>query len=326
MVQKNEKLQQFEEYIANKNIAIVGLELSSMGIIDYFCNNKANVTVFDKRNIDEMENVILNKITDRCVKFSFGENTLINLVGFDIVFKSSKCEQDLPEVRAEGLRGAVVTSERELLLSLCPGKIIGVTGGDGLTTTAELIYDILKEDRNDCYLLSNSPSIESVLDKLDRMTYKSVVVVEFNEQQLKHIQLSPEIAVIINEAYLETANKEENDDRFENIKNIFAYQSESEKLVLDYNGIIYKNFSAEIPGKVQYYSTDTKLDNGVIFDNNILKYCEDGVRRHIVTIDDAISVYEKEFVRIICAATSATYGLVDPDIQARAIIKYRKHV
>ena len=35
-----------------------------------------------------------------------------------------------PEIQAELARGAILTSEIELTMELCPGKVIAVTGSD----------------------------------------------------------------------------------------------------------------------------------------------------------------------------------------------------
>ena len=136
----NEKLQEFERYIKNKKVALIGLGVSNLPLIDYFADKGAQVTVFDKRNIDEIDKDILNNITARCINFSFGEHNLISLIGFDLILRSPTCRPDIPELKAEAIRGAIITSEIELVIEMCPGKVIGVTGSDGKTTTASLIY------------------------------------------------------------------------------------------------------------------------------------------------------------------------------------------
>ena len=47
----NEKLQEFERYIKNKRVALIGLGTSNIPLIDYFADKGAQVTVFDKRNM-----------------------------------------------------------------------------------------------------------------------------------------------------------------------------------------------------------------------------------------------------------------------------------
>ena len=123
----NKKLQEFEKYIKNKKVALLGVNKETKQLIDYFTNKNAKVTVFDVKPIEEIDKEILNKITSRCANFSFGKNSLVNLVGFNLILRTSEYRADLPELNAEGIRGALVTSQIELAMKLCPCKIIGVT-------------------------------------------------------------------------------------------------------------------------------------------------------------------------------------------------------
>lgn len=315
----NEKLQEFEKFIKNKTVAIIGLESSNLPLLDYFYEKGANVTVFDNRVIDEIDKDLMDKITDRCIRFSFGEHALINLVGYDIVFKGPSCNSELPEIKAEQLRGAIVTSEIELMIEMAPGKVIGVTGSVGAETTARLIYSILEENGTKCYLGGNIG--EPLFTELKNMTKDTVVVLQINNMQLAEMQSSPDIAVITNiekPNAIDIVQSEKN-----NYENIFKYQNSNGILVLDYDKDIRKNFISEIHGRVRYFSINNRLDNGIVYDNKIVKRCEDGVRRHIVTLDDAISLSGMQNYASICAAVSATTGIVEPNRQARAIIKYK---
>lgn len=320
----NEKLQEFENFIRNKTVALIGLESSNLPLLDYFYNKGANVTVFDSRVIDEIDKEILDKITDRCIKFSFGEHCLINLVGYEIIFRGPNCKPDLPEIKAEQLRGAVVTSEIELILEMAPGKIIGVTGSNGAETTAKLIYSILKENGNDCYLGGNIG--DTLFTELENMNKKTIVVLQANNMQLAEVQSSPQIAVItsIDDEVQSTSIEEEDEKQTNNFEKIFKYQLPSDIIILNYDIDIKKKFIEDIPGKIKYFSTSDKIDNGIVYDNGIIKRCEDGVRRHMLTIDDAISVDDPYKIECICAAIAATTGIVEPNMQTRAIIKYRE--
>ncbi len=312
----NEKLQEFEKFIKNKTIALIGLESSNLPLLDYFYNKGANVTVFDKRTIDEIDRTLLDKITDKCIRFSFGEHHLINLVGYEIIFRGPSYNADIPEIKAEQLRGAVVISEIEMLLEMAPCKLIGVTGSQGAETTAKLIYSILKENGNKCYLGGNIG--EPLFTEIENMTKDSIIVLQANNMQLAEIQSSPDIAVITN------IDKDDIDIINENyIENIYKYQNEKGILILNYDTEIRKNLLTDVPGKIRYFSTNNKLDNGIVYDNGTIKKCEDGVRRHILTLDDAISLTGMQNYENICAAIAATSGIVEPNMQARAIIKYK---
>ena len=320
----NEKLQEFENFIRNKTVALIGLEKSNLPLLDYFYNKGANITVFDNRVIDEIDKDILDKITDRCIRFSFGEHCLINLVGYEIIFRGPNCKSDLPEIKAEQLRGAVVTSEIELILEMAPGKIIGVTGCDGAETTAKLIYSILKENGNDCYIGGNIGN--TLFTELENMTKKSIIVLQANNMQLAEVQSSPQIAVITNieEETASTGIEDVDEKQTNNFEKIFKYQLSSDITILNYEIDVKKKFIEDIPGKIIYFSTSNKIDNGIVYDNGIIKRCEDGVRRHMLTVDDAISIDDPYKIECICAAIAATTGIVEPSMQTRAIIKYRE--
>ena len=343
----NNKLQEFERFIQNKTVAIIGLESSNLPLLDYFCDKGANVTVFDNRTIDEIDKTILDKITDRCIRFSFGNHCLINLVGYEIVFRGPHCRPDLPEIKAEQLRGAVIISEIEMILEMAPCKIIGVTGSTGAELTAKLIYSILKEAGKKCYLGGNIG--EPLFTELKNISKDCIIVLQANAMQLSEVQSSPQIAVItnistnktniINENVFENIGNIENtnfpytsisdSDNFSmyetlsNFEKIYKYQDKIDVVIMDYDNDFKKQLISEIPGKVRYYSAKSKIDNGVVYDNGVIKNCVDGVRRHILTIDDAISIEGIDNYKNICAAISATSGIVDPSLQARAIIKYQ---
>lgn len=317
----NEKLQEFERYIYNKKVAIIGLGVSNLPLLDYFSNKGAKVTVFDHRTIDEIDKPILDKITSRCINFSFGEHCLINLVGFDIIFRSPTCRPDTHELKAESLRGAIITSEIEMVVELCPGKVIGVTGSDGKTTTSSLIYEILKEKGYNCFLGGNIGT--PLFTKIKDMKKDSIVVLELSSFQLMDMQTSPEISVITNISPNHLDMHKTYEEYITSKKNIFKHQNEKGIVVLNYDNDVTRYLSSEVNGKVRFFSSKNRLDNGVIYDKGIIKSCEDGVRRHVLTIDDAISLQGIHNFENICAAIAATESLVETSIQARAVTKFK---
>lgn len=317
----NKKLQEFEHYIRNKKVAIIGLGVSNIPLLDYFSDKGAEITVFDKRNIDEIDKNVLDKITQRCIKFSFGEHNLVNLVGFDIIFRSPSCRPDIPELKAESVRGAIITTEIEMLIELCPGRVIGITGSDGKTTTTSLVYEIIKENGYDCYLGGNIGI--PLFTQVHKMTPETIVVLELSSFQLMNMKISPNISVITNISPNHLDIHKSYDEYIDSKKNIFKYQNKNGIVVLNYDNDITKSFVADTNGKTIFFSRKNRLEDGVIYDSGVVKSCEDGVRRHIMTIDDAVSLRGVHNYENICAAIAATSTLVEPAIQARAVIKFK---
>ena len=310
----NEKLQEFENYIKNKKVAIIGLGISNIPLIEYLHNLGSDVVIFNNKPIDELGKDILDKIYDYRLKFYFGEKYLSKLNGFDVIFRSPSCRPDLPEIEKEVERGAILTSEIELVLEMCPGTTIGITGSDGKSTTSTLIYEMLKEEGLKCYLGGNIGN--PLFTKIKDMKPEDYIVLELSSFQLMTMTTSPNIAVITNISPNHLDVHKSYDEYILSKANIFKYQTENDLLVLNFENEITKNFAKNAISKVTYFSSKTKLENGVIFDNGIVKQCEDGLRRHIVNYKNAKlkGVHNAEN---ICSAISATSGIVKPEIQSK---------
>ena len=126
----NEKLKEFNTYLNKRKVAVIGLGVSNEPLLDYLYKFSADVTVFDDRTIEQIPKEIMDKITRYTFEFSFGENNLSKLVGFDLIFRSPSCMPTKKELVLEEQRGAIVTTEIEMLMEMAPCKVIGVTGSE----------------------------------------------------------------------------------------------------------------------------------------------------------------------------------------------------
>lgn len=76
---KNKKLEQFEKDIENKKIAVIGMGVSNIPLIDYLHEKKADVSVFDDREEDKISKDILEKLKKYNFKYYFGKRNLDDL-------------------------------------------------------------------------------------------------------------------------------------------------------------------------------------------------------------------------------------------------------
>lgn len=316
---QNEKLEEFNNYIKFRKVAVIGLGVSNMPLLDYLHEKKAKVTVFDQRTIDQIPKEVMDIITQNSFEFSLGENYLSKLQGFDLILRSPSCLPTIPELVAEAERGALVTTEIELLIKMCPAKIIGVTGSDGKTTTTSLIYAILKEAGYNTWLGGNIGI--PLFTKLPEMKSDDIVVLELSSFQLMEMNVSPSISVITNITPNHLNIHKDYEEYIDAKKNIFKYQDENGILVLNYDNEITKECGKEANGKVIYFSSQEKLENGFIVDEGVIKECEDGVRKHIMECKSAklrgIHNYQN-----ICTALAATKTLVDTEKAVETIKEF----
>ena len=311
----NTKLKDFEENLKNKKIAIIGLGVSNIPLIDYLHDFQAKITVSDKRNEEKIDKGVLEKIENYKISKNFGENYLSNLKDFDIIFKSPSCRPDLPEIEAEVKRGAILTSEIEKVLELAPCKIIAVTGSDGKTTTTSLIYEIVKQ-KYKAYLGGNIGI--PLFTKIKEMQPEDIVVLELSSFQLMTMKQSPDIAVVTNVTPNHLDIHKSYEEYIEAKKNIFLNQNEDNTLVLNYDNEITKSFAKTAKSKVIFFSSKEKIENGVIYDDGIIKISEDGLRRHLLKLKDT-HLRGTHNAENICAAVAATKGLVQIEDQINAI-------
>lgn len=320
MSYENEKLKEFNEYIKFRKVAVIGLGVSNLPLLDYLYEKKAQVTIFDERTIDEISSEIMGKITTYGFEFSFGKNCLEKLKGFDIIFRSPSCLPTKPELQEEENRGTIVTTEVEMLMEMCPCKIIGVTGSDGKTTTTSVINAVLQKAGYNTFLGGNIGT--PLFTRLPEMKPDDIIVLELSSFQLMNMHVSPDIAVITNITPNHLNIHKDYEEYIEAKKNIFKHQSEDGILILNYDNDITRDCSKEAKGKVVFFSSKTKLDNGFIVDDNIIKECDDKVRKHILNTDEVILRGNHNFQNI-ATVLAATKTLVDIDIAVEAIKEFK---
>ena len=314
----NEKLNEFNNNIKGKKIAVIGLGVSNKPLIEYLYNLDVEITVFDNRNQDKIDKDIWEIVTKFELPYSLGESYLSKLNGFDYIFRSPSCRPDLPEITEEVEKGAILTSEIEQVLKLAPCKTIGVTGSDGKTTTTSLIYEILKRKYN-CFLGGNIGT--PLFTIINEMKPEDIVVLELSSFQLMNMELSTNIAVVTNISPNHLNVHKDYQEYINSKANIFLHQKENDLLVINYDNEITKSFAKIAKGKIKYFSRQERLPNGVIFDQGVVKLCDNDLRKHIINQKD-IKIRGMHNIENICAAVAATEDLVESEIQKQAISEF----
>lgn len=316
----NQKLEEFNKYLIEKNVAIIGLGVSNLPLLKYMNKKGANVTVFDDREETSIPKEALQEVQRYDIPHFFGKSCLDNLKGFDIIFRSPSCMPTKKELVKEETRGAIVTTEIEMLMKLCPGTVIGVTGSDGKTTTTSIIYEIVKTAGYKCYLGGNIGT--PLFTKLGEMEEKDIVVLELSSFQLMNMSVSPKISVITNISPNHLNVHSSYEEYIEAKENIYKHQDRDGIVVLNYDNDITRKLAKKAEGQVVLFSRKTKLEDGIIVDGNMIKECNDRVRRHVISSEN-IHLRGMHNYENICAAIAATKSLTDIDTQIKAIKNFR---
>ena len=239
---------------------------------------------------------------------------------FDIIIRSPSCLPTIPELEEEEKRGAIVTTEIELLMKMCPCQIIGITGSDGKTTTTTLISEILKKAGYRCHVGGNIGI--PLFTKLKDILPEDKVVLELSSFQLMGMQVSPNISVITNITPNHLNIHKDYEEYIEAKKNIFKYQNKDDILILNYDNEITRDCEKQTKGKVIFFSSKEKLQDGYIVDNEIIKKCEDRLRKHILNTKEII-IRGMHNYENICASLAATSTLVQEEKAVEAIKEFK---
>lgn len=304
----NTKLAEFKEFIKDKRVAVLGIGISNTPLIQYLSKLGVDITAFDMAEKSEI-GATLEALKGLDIKFSLGKDYLKNLHGFDVIFKTPKVRFDIPELVAESSRGAVITSEMEVFVDLCPAEIFAVTGSDGKTTTTTLIYRMLKEQGFNCWLGGNIGT--PLLDRIDEVQETDKVILELSSFQLHTMKNSPHTAVVTNLSPNHLDVHTSMEEYIEAKTNIFRYQKKNDRLILNFDNEITKAFADQAIGETIFFSRRNSLDKGCyIKDGRIIFRCGEK-ERDIIAVDDIIlpGVHN---VENYLAAIAATIDYVEP--------------
>ncbi len=215
----------------NKKILILGMAREGVDSLRYFLKKypSAQIGAADRlelTGLNEPARELLARNPQIC--FFGGDDYLSAINDYDLIVKSPGVPIHLPEIEAAYRQGKI-TSQTEIFFEKCPGKIIGVTGTKGKSTTASIIYEILKKSGRNVFLLGNIG--QPLLSYLDIGGRETFFVCELSAHQLYNLKSSPHIAILLN-IYPEHLDYYQNYKEYIRAKaNIALYQSKNDYLI-----------------------------------------------------------------------------------------------
>jgi len=267
---------QLKEKYRGKKVLVVGLGLQGggVGVAKFFSELGAYVIVTDKKSEKQLLPSI-EKLKDfKNIDYHLGGHHQDDFITADIIFKGPSVPWDLPEIVEAQKKGVPIEMEMAFIAKYFPGKLIGITGTRGKSTTTNLIYQLLKNSGFNVFLGGGLPGI-STIDYLKVADKNSFLVAELSSWALSgfhRAKISPHISVLTN-LYPDHLNYYKNiDDYFYDKAAIFIYQNKNDFLVLNYqlnsqikkfspkSNIFY--FSKEdFPFHLTYLKGDHNLEN-----------------------------------------------------------------
>lgn len=257
------------------NIVVLGSGESGLGAALLAQQLGYNVFVSDQSQID---NATLDLFNKSSIRYEMGGHDMAYILDFaDLVIKSPGIPDYLELIQKLKAQHKLIMDEIEFAYRHTTAKIIAVTGSNGKTTTASLIYHLLTQSGFDVALVGN---IGNSFAKQIHDDPKSIYVVEVSSFQLDYTQeFKPKVSVLLNitpdhldrynndmEAYADskmTIGSNQSDD------DVFIY-NEDNKYITDRLGYLHSKVNM-IPVSEHILSDDSSDLRNIEFDKTHLK-------------------------------------------------------
>lgn len=245
---------------------MINLEGKKILVLGFARSGYSTAKILKKLNYDVVVNAYddlsndehANELRSMGIKIIDKGHPLSILEEVDLIVKNPGIKYQIEFLQKAQEKGITIITEMELANTLFDVDMVAITGTNGKTTTTQMTFDILKEDKKNVFLAGNIgyPSIEVAYNHP-----KSLIVTEVSSFQLEGTKyFRPSIAAITNlgVGHLDYHGNLEN---YRNAKKkIYKNQTNNDYLILNVNEKDKYNFDT-INSTVIFY--DTKENSNV---------------------------------------------------------------
>jgi len=179
-----------------KKVLVIGLARTGVATSLFCARHEAIVTAVDTRSESELAEAAA-KLRARNISLQFGGYAEKILDGQDLVIPSPGVPADSAILKAARAHNISVWSEIELADRFLNGRLVGITGSNGKTTTTSLIDHILRNSGFSTLLAGNIGT--PLIDVVEQTTDQTITVAELSSFQLELIEtFRSNISVFLN--------------------------------------------------------------------------------------------------------------------------------
>jgi UDP-N-acetylmuramoylalanine--D-glutamate ligase len=234
--------------------------------------------------------------------------------GAALVCPSPGVPWNAPELELARSLGIAVRSEMSLVFERCRGRIVGITGTNGKTTTTSLCAAVIGRDGRRVHLGGNIG--DTMLDRLDGVRSGDWVVLELSSFQLESVE-SPEceIAAVLNIS-------PDHLDRHGSLEEYIATKRRVVEharscSVLGWDDPVTRAMAASSSAPVRFFGTGLASRDGATITGDDVVIVEAGASERVMAVAD-IPLFGHHNVLNVLAVTAIARaaGVATPDIAA----------
>jgi UDP-N-acetylmuramoylalanine--D-glutamate ligase len=187
--------------LAGRRVTVMGLGHFGGGVAAarWLARQGAQVTVTDLANETTLADALAQLTDVPIAQYHLGGHREDDFRQAELVVVNPAVRPGNRFVQAAVDRGVRLSTEIELFMTACPGRIVGVTGSNGKSTTTAMAAAILQADGRRTWLGGNLGG--SLLERLPEMTATDWVVLELSSFQLWAMRPDarmPHVAILTN--------------------------------------------------------------------------------------------------------------------------------
>ncbi len=288
--------------LRGKRVLVVGLARTGVATALFCAARGANVTATDARTENEIGEAIA-PLPTAGVRLELGGHRENSFLEQDLIVPSPGVPADAPLLKAALAKGVTIWSEVELADRFLDGRLIGITGSNGKTTTTSLIEHILKNAGFSTILAGNIGT--PLIARVEQTSDNTITVVELSSFQLELIEtFRPNISVFLNLSpdHLDRHHTLESYSRAK--ARIFENQTEADSAVLNADDPATTPLAPAKP-HVYWFSRKQRVAQGAFVRENEIVFRHDGEEEAVLNLQE-IPLAGAHNVENVLAAVAAT--------------------
>jgi UDP-N-acetylmuramoylalanine--D-glutamate ligase len=294
-----------------RNVLVMGLGVhgGGLGVVRWMAAQGANVRVTDLRDRERLREPIAALEAEGVpVEYTLGEHREEDFEWAGVVVKNPAVPNTSPWLEVARRLGKPIEMEMSIFLRLCPGRVVGITGTKGKSTTATWTWEMLRHWRPDALLAGNLRV--SALEALPGITPQTPVVLELSSFQLEGLdepRISPHIGAVTNLSPDHLDRYPGMEEYGEAKKPIFKYQQPGDWAVFNAGHRVVSSWAREAPAGVAWFGAGVEPRTpGVFVERGELVWHAPGGERMSLGPTSAIKVPgEHNLANAACAAACA---------------------
>lgn len=303
--------------LKDRKVLVVGMGRTGKALCDFLLEKGAKIMLSEINERVE----IPEEIRDRAIHIELGRHTVHTFEKADLIVVSPGIPMHIEPILKAKKKGVRVIAEIELAFLELRGKIVGITGSNGKSTTVSLTHKIISDSGRRAYLCGNigNPLISFVKNSRDEDIY----VVELSSFQLEGIEkFRPKISSILNITPDHLDRYKEFNEYVKAKKRVFINQYEEDFAVINLDDPVCSEFKKEIKARLYFFSRKRELERGAFVREGKIYY-KDEEESKIMEVEKIPLIGVHNLENVLASITISVLSGVEKSGIERSVMEFR---